>query len=458
MKTRTIGRIIHIFALLHAIVAAICIYANIGDEILLTTLTMAMTLLICLRTRSNIEFTAACIIVVNIFGYILGVIGAEVFEKLFDSKMLIHGAATATTTEFLGWGIVALTKVLRRSNSYRKEDISAQSMKWIILAVIIIFLTRLGIIALTSSKLFSSANLLDIFLRVASNSFALITLICLNIIYIRFTGRANWPEKRIAKACFLILFMMSASFVATVICGIDRSFNLTFVSLKEFTQLFCIAVITQITTYCLVYMCNYTITTGNRIRDEKEKRHAAQYQYQKLKRQVNPHFLFNSLNVLDCMVWENTPEQSSTYIHKLANIYRYMIRSEEEDFVPLSEELIFVGLYIDLLKVRFPKGFEVIINVSEADQARYVLPCSIQLLIENATKHNAISEDDPLIIKIESDSQMMTVSNNIIPKITKVVSTGLGQKYIRQQYLDLSGKEIQIEKTNNTYCVTLPLL
>jgi LytS/YehU family sensor histidine kinase len=205
-------------------------------------------------------------------------------------------------------------------------------------------------------------------------------------------------------------------------------------------------------------MCNYTITTGNRIRDEKEKRHAAQYQYQKLKRQVNPHFLFNSLNVLDCMVWENTPEQSSTYIHKLANVYRYMIRSEEEDFVPLSEELIFVGLYIDLLKVRFPKGFEVIMNVSEADQARYVLPCSIQLLIENATKHNAISEDDPLIIKIESDSQMMTVSNNIIPKITKVVSTGLGQKYIRQQYLDLSGKEIQIEKTNDTYCVTLPLL
>jgi LytS/YehU family sensor histidine kinase len=100
----------------------------------------------------------------------------------------------------------------------------------------------------------------------------------------------------------------------------------------------------------------------------------------------------------------------------------------------------------------------VIINVSEADQARYVLPCSIQLLIENATKHNTISEDDPLIIKIESDSQMMTVSNNIIPKITKVVSTGLGQKYIRQQYLDLSGKEIQIEKTNDTYCVTLPLL
>ena len=458
MKAITVGRTIHIFALLHAIVAAICIYANIGDEILLTTLTMAMTLLICLRTGSNIEFTAACIIVVNIIGYILGVTGAEVFDIVFDSKMLAHGFATATTTELLGWGIIALTKVLRKSDSHQKQEASSQSIKWIVLAVIIIFFTRLGIIALTSSRLFNSVNLLDVFLMVASNSFALITLICLNIIYIRFAGRKEWSQKRHIEAGALILFMLTASLIATVICGIDRFFHFTLQSFQEFAQIYSVAVITQITTYCLVYMCNFTITTGNRIRDEKGKRHAAQYQYQKLKRQVNPHFLFNSLNVLDCMVWEDKPQQSSTYIHKLANVYRYMIRSEEEEVVPLSEELIFVGMYIDLLKVRFPKGFEVIINVSEKDQARYVLPCSIQLLIENATKHNSINEENPLIIKIESDGQKVEVSNNIIPKITKVVSTGLGQKYIRQQYLDLSGKEIKIEKTNNEYSVTLPLL
>ena len=171
MKAITVGRTIHIFALLHAIVAAVCIYANIGDEILLTTLTMAMTLLICLRTGSNIEFTAACIIVVNIIGYILGVTGAEVFDLIFDSKMLAHGFATATTTELLGWGIVALTKVLRKSDSQQKQEASSKSIKWIVLAVIIIFFTRLGIIALTSSRLFNSVNLLDIFLIVASNSF-----------------------------------------------------------------------------------------------------------------------------------------------------------------------------------------------------------------------------------------------------------------------------------------------
>jgi LytS/YehU family sensor histidine kinase len=108
--------------------------------------------------------------------------------------------------------------------------------------------------------------------------------------------------------------------------------------------------------------------------------------------------------------------------------------------------------------VRFPKGFDVDIDVPDEDQARFVLPCSIQLLIENATKHNTVSVDNPLIIRVESDGMQVKVSNNIIPKITTAPSTGLGQKYIRQQYMDLSGKSILIERTEEEYSVTLPLL
>lgn len=135
-----------------------------------------------------------------------------------------------------------------------------------------------------------------------------------------------------------------------------------------------------------------------------------------------------------------------------------MIKSEEETFVQLSEELTFVEMYVDLLMVRFPEGYEVIVDVREEDKARFVLPCSIQLLIENASKHNAVGSETPLVIKVESDGTQVRVTNNIIPKVTKVQSTGLGQKYIRQQYMDLSGKDISIEKTDNEYCVTLPLL
>lgn len=205
-------------------------------------------------------------------------------------------------------------------------------------------------------------------------------------------------------------------------------------------------------------MINYAIMAKNEMQNEREKANMAQYRYLKLKRQVNPHFLFNSLNILDCLVCEEKTEQSSIYIHKLAGIYRYMIKSEEEQVVTLRDELEFVRMYVDLLKVRFPEGLEVNIEVPDETMARYVLPCSIQLLIENATKHNAVIPDKPLVIEVSIDGENISVCNNLIPKVTKSPSTGLGQTYIRQLYADLTGKQIDIEQTETRYCVTLPLI
>ena len=223
-------------------------------------------------------------------------------------------------------------------------------------------------------------------------------------------------------------------------------------------MLFSVSLLIQITVYCLIFIINYAITARSEMQEEREKANMAQYRYVKLKRQVNPHFLFNSLNILDCLICEEKTEQASLYTHKLASIYRYMIKSEEEDVVPLRDELVFVELYVDLLKVRFPEGFEVEIEVPEEAMARFVPPCSIQLLIENATKHNAVGTDKPLTVRVEASAEDVRVSNNLIPKVTRNPSTGLGQKYIRQLYLDLSGKHIGIDKTEDNYCVTLPLL
>jgi len=291
-----------------------------------------------------------------------------------------------------------------------------------------------------------------------SSSFALIILLCINIIYIRYAGK--WNKKLSLGFQILLLcgFMLAASLICTLLSSVGLSFEIIISSWKEFVQIFIVSLITQITVYCIVYMVNYAVTAGSRMQQEKEKKHVAQYRYQKLKRQVNPHFLFNSLNALDCLVWEQKTEQASTYIHKLASVYRYMIKSEDDELVNLQEELTFVEMYTDLLKVRFPDGFDVEINVLEGDKARFVLPCSIQLLIENVIKHNIVSPERPLHIKVESDGSSVKVSNNIIPKVTKVQSTGLGQKYIRQQYMDLSGKAIHIRQTNDEYSVTLPLL
>ena len=457
MERIKVGWIIHIFALLHAAVALTCRLAGVEDELLLTILTMIMVLLICMRRGLNIDFTAVSLIMANIIGYLLGNAGAYLFSHLFSSPYVIHGLATTLTTEILGWSIVAFSKV-SSINRHESKSLSYRYLKWIILAMVTVFSLRVGILFIVSGDRFAPGGMIEAASRVFSNSFALITLICINVIYVRYSSRFNKSIGEGTKIILLSSFMLVSSLIGAGLCCIGLSFKITIFSWVEFIQIYIVMLITQIAMFCIIFMVSYTISTGDKIQKEKEKKHIAQYRYQKLKRQVNPHFLFNCLNALDCLIWEAKPEQSSTYIHKLASVYRYMIKSEEEDYVQLSDELTFVEMYVDLLKVRFPEGYEVLIDVRDEDKARFVLPCSIQLLIENASKHNAVGTETPLVIKVESDGNQVRVTNNIIPKVTQVQSTGLGQKYIRQQYMDLSGKEIYIDRTDKEYCVTLPLL
>lgn len=179
----------------------------------------------------------------------------------------------------------------------------------------------------------------------------------------------------------------------------------------------------------------------------------------KLKQQVNPHFLFNSLNILDCMVCEGRNEQASAYIHKLAGIYRYMLQSEEEQLVLLREELDFVAMYVDLLKVRFADGFRVESDIAPEALCLRVVPCSIQLLIENAIKHNIVDAASPLVIRIVAGADSVVVTNNLSPKFsTPGSSTRVGLNYIRQQYLDLANRPIGISCTETEYRVTIPLI
>lgn len=449
--------IIHIFAILHALVAFSCRLAHFEDELLLTILTIAMSLIICYKKNVSIEFTAAVIIVGNIIGYLMGTLGANIFEIFFSSPFVVHALSTAVTTEVLGWSITAITKILRTDSTAKDaHPMTSSYMKWILLAAGGIFVIRLAITGFISYGRIDTSSMLEMTGEILSNTIGIIVLACINIIYVRFSSRLKL--KRLPKFFVLVGFMVIATTIETGIV----SFGLPFENGTHFEAslpvMVAVSFLAQLTLYCIVYIINYAVSARAEMHMEREKANMAQYRYLKLKRQVNPHFLFNSLNILDCLVCEEKTEQASTYLHKLAGIYRYMIKSEEEDLVPLRDELVFVNLYVDLIKVRFPEGFNVIINVPEEQMARFVLPCSLQLLIENATKHNAVSPDNPLTIRIETEGNNMTVSNNIIPKVTASPSTGLGQKYIRQQYLDLSGKEIGIRKTEDAYCVTLPLL
>ncbi len=445
--------IIHIFALLHAAVALGCRLAGLEDELLLTILTMTMAMILCLKRGLNIEFTAASIIVVNIFGYLIGNLGANLLQTFISSSEAVHSLSTFCTTEILGWSIMALTKIFNISDRNRKNVIDSPYLSLLILAMCGIFVFRLGIVFLFSTETFVGS---DISTEVFSNSFSLITLICLNFIYIRYIRRYRRIIGRITRVFIMIGFMLLATLLETVLVGLGLPSGDNFRG--EFPVLFATALLAQITVYCLVFMINYALSARSEMKEEREKANMAQYRYIKLKHQVSPHFLFNSLNILDGLICDGMKDRASTYTHKLAGIYRYMLKSEEEMIVPLRDELVFVNLYVDLLKERFPAGFEVRIDVPEEFMGKFVLPCSLQLLIENATKHNALNEEDPLIIQVKAAEESIMVTNNIIPKMNQSPSTGLGQTYIRQMYFDITGKQIDIEKTDHTYRVTLPLI
>lgn len=450
--------IIHIFALLHAAVALSCRMAGVDDSLLLTVLTMAMALLVCMKKRLSVEFTAASIIVVNIIGYLMGTFGANLLGMLMNSDYAIHAISTALTTEILGWSIVAITKLFKPAQSSSDGSGFSSNFKWVLFAAGGIFVLRICIIYIFSLDQFEAESLIGITGLVLSNSVALSVLICVNILYVRLAVRWIKPLAKWKTLLVFIAFMLAATLLETGLVGLGLPFGIKPQLTEDFAPLFVVSLMTQITVYCIVYMINSAITARAQMQAERGKANMAQYRYMKLKQQVNPHFLFNSLNILDCLVCEEKTEQASTYIHKLAGIYRYMLKSEDEDVVQLRDELTFTELYIDLLKVRFPEGLKVETHVPEELMARFVLPCSLQLLIENATKHNAVSPEEPLVITVTAEGDSVKVSNNLLPKVTKSPSTGLGQKYLMQQYLDISGRSIQIEKTANRYCVTLPLL
>lgn len=447
--------IVHIFAALHAGVTILCRAAGIGDELLLTILTMAMIILVCLRKNLNLEFSAVIIIVINVIGYILGTAGANLIGMFFESDLAIHAISTALTTELLGWGTIFIGR-------YRQtpERTKILRMPWLLAVVCIIFLFRLTIVALGKSDIISDGGLYRNTLRLLYNVPVCIILVCVNILYIKFSrtrfadrsGRVRW----VALTAFILLSVLCTTFA--VGAGLPFAIH-SLPSYHDLVELSLVALIVEVLFYALAYIADYVWVTRQDMKAEKMKRHKAQFEYLKLKQQVNPHFLFNSLNVLDCLICENKNEDASLFVHKLAGMYRYMLKNETDTLISLRDELAFVGMYTDLLKVRFSSGFEVRTDVPEEYMSCYVVPCSIQMLVENALKHNRVYPGSPLYIDMVAKDNRFIVTNTISPRMaSSEESTKVGLNYIRQQYIDLSGKDIEVNDDGKTYSVSLPLL
>jgi two-component system, LytTR family, sensor kinase len=193
------------------------------------------------------------------------------------------------------------------------------------------------------------------------------------------------------------------------------------------------------------------------VQGEKLKQEAISLQYQIMQNQVNPHFLFNSLNTLGSLIDLDT-QKAKEFTRELSMFYRELLYFKDKDLVPLMEELNFVKKYIYLQKIRFGDNFEVQFFLKEAN-CYEVIPMSIQMMVENAVKHNIISKENPLTIIIgQSDETEIFVENNLQLRENVSGSNHIGLKNLNERYLFLTGKEMIITRDDHFFRVTIPLI
>lgn len=177
-----------------------------------------------------------------------------------------------------------------------------------------------------------------------------------------------------------------------------------------------------------------------------------------LKNHLDPHFLFNNLNILSSLISKDK-DLSQSYLEKFADVYRNILQSSQEELVTLNDELKFIASYLYLLEIRFEDTIQTFIDVESKDQKKYLPPLTLQMLIENAIKHNTISEVRPLKIHIGSQNGFISVKNNYQPKKLEIRnSNNSGLENIKKRYSYFTDKQVQVFQNPDTFIVKIPLV
>ena len=195
----------------------------------------------------------------------------------------------------------------------------------------------------------------------------------------------------------------------------------------------------------------------NRLEIQALKIENLQSQFEALKNQVSPHFLFNSLNSLKTLIRE-TPEVAQEYLNHLSSVLRYTLQANENKLVSLNDELQFVESYFFLIKLRYNKNITLVQNINNKLMNSKIPPLALQILIENAIKHNEISKRNSLEISVSTTDDTLVVKNNINKKYSPEPGAGVGLVNLSNQYRILAGKEILIKKDESNFVVEIPLL
>lgn len=281
--------------------------------------------------------------------------------------------------------------------------------------------------------------------------------------YLLFTLRAyfNWFRRPVQK---IVALLLAISFYTLPVSSVllvgwyylfsDGHVNREAVYLATELILICVIFITHV--YETVFLVKESET--EMLRNEQLERAKVEAELEALKNQIDPHFIFNSLNTLSHLIEEN-PVRAGQFNDSLAEVYRYILENKGRALVLLREEIAFLEYYFSLLTIRFEKAIDLEIQVEEGAGERYLIPpISLQLLVENAIKHNEFSDQQPLVIQVVLREEVLTVVHEKREKSFRKASSQIGLSNLGERYVLSTGKDILVREEETRFLVALPVL
>jgi sensor histidine kinase YesM len=268
----------------------------------------------------------------------------------------------------------------------------------------------------------------------------------------------NKPVQKITVLIFSIIFYTVPVSVLLLV-GWYKIFSRNAVNwniITESSLIILIAVIFITHVYETVFMVKES--ESEMIRTAQLERAKLEAELEALKNQIDPHFIFNSLNTLSHLI-EDKPAKAKLFNDNLADVYRYILQNKARDLVLLREEMEFLQSYFVLLRIRFENAVQMKIQIPESSLDQYLIPpISLQILAENAIKHNEFSDDTPLLFEIEMKNEELVIHNQVRKKTLRKASSKIGLQNLQNRYKLVTNKEIIIKEEDKDFTVNLPVL
>ena len=256
----------------------------------------------------------------------------------------------------------------------------------------------------------------------------------------------------------MVVFIIFQFFVEKIMLGL-KEFSFTVADPNFFLKVLTTFIFTVlvISLYEIIYL-SYQISNSIKEREELKRENIAS-ELSGLKEQINPHFLFNSLNTLSALILTH-PQRAETFVLKLARVYRYILDKGSENMVTVAQEINYLETYVQLLKERFGDGLQVETEqFNEAIRNKKVVPLSFQICFENCVKHNMVNNEKPLVVTITSTTDgYIRIQNNLQPLQLKEPGSGVGILNIRKRFSFFTQKPVLIENDGQFYSIYLPLI